>query len=189
MGLDDERELLVSLARGDVLEVGVGTGLNLPKYKFSEWTAGQSVKTVTGIDLSPGMLEQARSKRQALPFKDRFTLYEMNVQKLDFPDAKFDTVIDTFGLCVFSDPVQALREMKRVCKPGGTILLLENSISDNKVFASYQKLTSPMVAKMGGKGCFYDQDPVDLASQAGLQVVSSRPVGAGGFFRAIITRV
>eukprot|EP00960_Hanusia_phi_P077396 768688-Hanusia_phi.AAC.3 len=83
--------------------------------------------------------------------------------------------------------------MKRVCKPGGNILLLENSISgdttslssqkhldlllqDNKLFAAYQKLTAPMVANMGGKGCFYDQDPVDLATQAGLQVIASNPV-------------
>ena len=113
----------------------------------------------------------------------------MDVENLEFPDASFDTVVDTFSLCVFPDPVAALKEMRRVCKPGGRILLLENSVSDNAVLAAYQKATAPLVAKVGGKGCFYDQEPAALAAAAGLRVVLNRALVAGGVLRQLEARV
>ena len=175
---------MLGSANGRVLEVAVGTGLNLPKYNFGQ------VSKLVAIDLSPGMLVQAKAKASALALDGaQIEFATMDVENLEFPDASFDTVVDTFSLCVFPDPVAALKEMRRVCKPGGRILLLENSVSDNAVLAAYQKATAPLVAKVGGKGCFYDQDPAALAAAAGLRVVLNRALVAGGVLRQLEARV
>ena len=217
LGLERERASMIGSASGLVLEVAVGTGLNLPMYKFRQAGRGKVDKLVA-IDLSTGMLSQARSKSASLKLDEaQIELKVMDVEKLEFPDATFDTVVDTFSLCVFQDPVAALREMKRVCKPGGRILLLENSISDNGLLAAYQvqfqtlrqlhppslpsplflcgspdvndsiyqKATAPLVAKVGGKGCFYDQDPAALLKAAGIKVLVDLPLVTGGVLRRI----
>ena len=184
LGIEQARADMLGSANGRVLEVAVGTGLNLPKYKFRQ------VSKLVAIDLSPGMLVQAKAKASALALDGaQIEFATMDVENLEFPDASFDTVVDTFSLCVFPDPVAALKEMRRVCKPGGRILLLENSVSDNAVLAAYQKATAPLVAKVGGKGCFYDQDPAALAAAAGLRVVLNRPLVAGGVLRQLEARV
>jgi len=139
LGLDRERARMIGSASGLVLEVAVGTGLNLPMYKFRQAGGGGQVDKLVAIDLSAGMLSQARAKSANLRLDESQIQFQaMDVEKLEFPDASFDTVVDTFSLCVFQNPVAALREMKRVCKPGGRILLLENSISDNGLLAAYQ---------------------------------------------------
>ena len=184
LGIEQARADMLGSANGRVLEVAVGTGLNLPKYKFRQ------VSKLVAIDLSPGMLVQAKAKASALALDGaQIEFATMDVENLEFPDASFDTVVDTFSLCVFPDPVAALKEMRRVCKPGGRILLLENSVSDNAVLAAYQKATAPLVAKVGGKGCFYDQDPAALAAAAGLRVVLNRALVAGGVLRQLEARV
>mmetsp|Transcript_53032 Transcript_53032/g.106307 ORF Transcript_53032/g.106307 Transcript_53032/m.106307 type:complete len:113 (+) Transcript_53032:591-929(+) len=111
----------------------------------------------------------------------------MDVENLAFADGSFDTVIDTYSLCVFSNPVAAMREIRRVCNKRGQVLLLENSISDVAPIAAYQRVTAPTVAKMGGKGCFYDQDPAAIAQAAGLTVTVNEPF-AGGFLRRLEAR-
>jgi ubiquinone/menaquinone biosynthesis C-methylase UbiE len=94
-----------------VLEVGVGTGMNLGRYKFASQGGGGLVESVVGIDLSKGMLDEAGAKaaKLQLPMGKDLTLRLMDVEKLEFQDATFDTVVDTYGLCVFSDPVKAVR--------------------------------------------------------------------------------
>jgi len=141
LGLERARQDMIGAARGLVLEVAVGTGLNLPMYQFRASTKGArgEVDKLIAIDLSPGMLLQAKTKSAGLSLDEsQIEFRTMDVEQLDFPDNTFDTVVDTFSLCVFPDPVAALREMKRVCKPDGRILLLENSISDNSFLAAYQ---------------------------------------------------
>ncbi len=98
------------------LEVGVGTGKNLPYYP-------REVE-ITAIDFSPGMLKRARKKASTDDL--RVALIEMDVQQLDFPDNYFDTVFATFVFCSVPDPVAGLKELKRVCKPEGKLLLLEH---------------------------------------------------------------
>ncbi len=110
------RRLWSEVAGPLVLEVGVGTGRNIPYRPFSA--------KVAAIDLSPRMLERARTT--AARVGRTVDLQVMDVQSLNFPAATFDTVVATFVFCSVPDPIQGLRELKRVTKPDGKILLLEH---------------------------------------------------------------
>ena len=181
LGLDAARQELIGRAHGRVLECGVGTGLNLPFYNF------KNLVELDAIDLSPGMLRMARVKALGLG-EERVRFQEMDVSKLMFADGSFDCVCDTFSLCVYPDPLQALKEMARVCKPGvGRVLLLENSRSDLAPIAAYQDATAGVVAHNGGKGCQYNQNVPKLAQAAGLQVVGKKSL-AGGLFTMLECR-
>jgi ubiquinone/menaquinone biosynthesis C-methylase UbiE len=117
------RSRLLKSASGRVLEVAGGTGRNLGHYP-----TGADVIT---IDLSPGMLAKARKRGAS-------KVAVMDAEHLAFRDGLFDTVVSTLGTCTFLDPVEALREMRRVCRPGGRILLLEHGRSDRPGIAEWQ---------------------------------------------------
>jgi len=122
------------------LEVGVGTGKNLPYYlKEIE---------ITAIDFSPGMLKRARNKASAEDV--RVALIEMDVQQLDFPDNYFDTVFAAFVFCSVPDPVAGLKELKRVCKPEGKLLLLEHMRPGNVILGFIFDVLNPFVVRMMG---------------------------------------
>lgn len=188
LGLADQRRATVSLARGKTLEVGVGTGINLQFY------VPERLQSLYAIDLSPGMLAQARQKRvgggagtATIPASFEVA----NVEEMPFEDATFDTVVDTFSMCVYTDPQRAISEMARVLKPGGTLLLLEHSKSkSNRLLGAYQDLTAGPAAALGGKGCVYNQDVDGLISRVGrgvLQVVD-RAEFLGGLVVAYVIR-
>lgn len=121
------RALLYFHAEGDVLEVGAGTGRNLGYYP-GQSTVGKIVLS----DSSDKMLLRAKEKvaRMSDAEKGRYQLLVADAAKLNhFPDNSFDTVVDTFGLCSFDDPIAVLKELQRVCKPNGKILLLEHGRS------------------------------------------------------------
>jgi len=122
------------------LEVGVGTGKNLPYYH-------RDVK-VTAVDLSPRMLERARRRASVLGLE--VELREMDVQDLALPDHIFDTVFATFVFCSVPDPVLGLRQLRRVCKPGGRLLLLEHMRPGIPVLGLLFDLLNPMVVRMMG---------------------------------------
>jgi ubiquinone/menaquinone biosynthesis C-methylase UbiE len=122
------------------LEVGVGTGKNLPYYP-------QNVK-VTAIDFSPRMLERARKKASALGLE--VDLREMDVQHLEFPDRSFDTVFATFVFCSVPDPVLGFQELKRICKPDGKLLLLEHMRPGNPILGFLFDMFNTMVVRMMG---------------------------------------
>lgn len=174
LGFAQGRQELLAGATGDVLEVAVGTGLNLPDY---DWTR---VQQLTAIDLSEGMLAQARERAAAVPLSGRpIRLQRADVEALPFADNSFDTVVSTFSLCVFPHPDAALRELCRVLRPGGVALLLEHSRSSNGLLAAYQDLTNAAVTSMS-KGCAWNQDVLGLVRAAGLTVLASKPQLAGG---------
>ncbi|MFP4367127.1 MAG: class I SAM-dependent methyltransferase [Bacteroidales bacterium] len=116
------RERLMSGAQGKVLEVGVGTGKNIPYYPDDA--------DVTGIDFSEKMIEKAKKKSNE---RDNVKVLLMDAEKMLFEDNLFDTVITSCVFCSVPDPVRGLEEIRRVCKSGGKILMLEHVRSDKKI--------------------------------------------------------
>ena len=164
---------------GSVLEVGVGTGKNLPYYPASAY--------ITGIDLTPGMLEQAKRKARTLGFDSRVDLQLGDAQALDFPDSSFDTALATFVFCSVPDPVLGLREMKRVVRPGGKVLLLEHMRSSNPVLGMIMDWLNPIVVRMMGANI--NRYTVENVRKAGLEIESIEELSMGGIFKMIVARV
>lgn len=166
MGINVLRRVLLYFhAKGDVLEVGAGTGRNVGLYPKS------SVDRVVLTDSSDQMLKQARKKSATeASVKPKYACLQANAGKLvQFPDSSFDTVVDTFGLCSYEDPVEVLREMARVCKPEGRILLLEHGRSKSwNALSQYLDKHAERHAK--NWGCVWNRDLDDVLSEAGLQV-------------------
>ncbi len=123
-----------------VLEVGVGTGKNMPYWPDD--------LSMTAIDLTPGMLALARRRADQLGLHPDLRLGD--VQALDYSDASFDTAVATFVFCSVPDPVLGLRELARVVRPGGQILLLEHMRPDNAVLGGFTDLLSPIVVRLIG---------------------------------------
>jgi ubiquinone/menaquinone biosynthesis C-methylase UbiE len=155
-------------ARGRVLEVAVGTGKNLPCYP-------PQVEEIVGVDLSPAMLEVAR--RRAAKLGMEVELMEADAEALPFPDASFDTVASSLSTCTFPVPVRALREMRRVCKPDGQILLLEHGRSRSPWLARFQDRRADAHARV--LGCHWNREPLELVRDAGLAVRRARRVFFG----------
>ncbi|HEX7629237.1 MAG TPA: methyltransferase domain-containing protein [Candidatus Methylomirabilis sp.] len=123
-----------------VLEVGVGTGLNLPLYSRD--------CNVTGIDISKEMLRKAEERVLTLGMANT-NLMVMDGSKLAFPDDSFDRVIATYVISAVPDPVKTLLEMRRVCKPSGHLVILNHFKSENPVIGMFEKLLAPVCTKIG----------------------------------------
>ncbi len=149
-------------ARGDVLEVAVGTGRNLPYYPRD--------CRLTAVDVSDGMLRIARRRADATNLNVEFRI--MDAEHLAFADDAFDTVASSLSTCTFPDPVAALREMKRVCRPDGHILLFEHGRSS---FGPAAWLQDHMAEGHARRiGCHWNREPQEFVRMAGLNIVSSR---------------
>jgi phosphatidylethanolamine/phosphatidyl-N-methylethanolamine N-methyltransferase len=147
-----------------VLEVGVGTGINTSLYPVN--------CQVTGIDLSSSMLEKAR-ERVAREGLRNVRLMEMDAANLTFADDSFDIVYAPYLVSVVPDPVKVVREMRRVCKPGGKIIVLNHFRSANPILSRVERAISPFTVHIGFKS---DLDLPGFLAQADLQPVSIEKV-------------
>jgi len=163
LGVARLRKNLLSKASGKILEVACGTGQNFPLFASSS--------EVTGVDLSPKMLEQAH--RSAMEHGLNVNLAVMDAEHLEFPDGTFDTVVSTLSTCTFPNPVKALQEMKRVCRPNGLIMLLEHGHSNLPWLANFQD-RNEYQHYQDHAGCRWNQDPLDLISSAGIKVLRNK---------------
>lgn len=125
-----------------VLEVGVGTGLNLPLYPRD--------CSVTGIDISVEMLRKARERAKELE-RTGVTLSVMDASNLEFPADTFDHVLATYVISAVPDPVKTLLEMRRVCKPGGHVVILNHFKSENPVLGALEWMVAPVCTRIGFK--------------------------------------
>ncbi|MDZ7835260.1 MAG: class I SAM-dependent methyltransferase [Alkalibacterium sp.] len=158
---DSWRQDLLKDVRGNVLEVGIGTGANLPFYP-------EGIQ-LTGIDFSPKMLEHAKRKVETLSLPYQVTLTEMDAQQMNFPDDTFDYVVTTCVFCSVPDPVRGLKEIGRVCKPDGRILMLEHMRSDNRAVGKAMDVLNPLVVNTWGANI--NRKTLENISKAGLQIV------------------
>jgi phosphatidylethanolamine/phosphatidyl-N-methylethanolamine N-methyltransferase len=147
-----------------VLEVGVGTGINLGLYPREA--------TVTGIDFSGSMLEKAR-ERAARPDAAPVRLLQMDAADLRFADDAFDIVYAPYLISVVPDPVKVAQEMRRVCRPGGRIIFLNHFLSPNPILSRIERLISPATIHIGFKS---DLDLPAFLAQADLAPISIEKV-------------
>jgi len=172
------RERLWAPVEGpEILEIGVGTGKNMPYYPDDVH--------VTAIDLSPKMVERARRRAQQLPESD-ISVQKMDVQALDFPDASFDEVVATMVFCSVPDPVLGLREALRVSKPGGHLRLLEHMRASPPLLARLMdRLDAPI---HWAAGMHIARETVGNVRRAGWEVQAVEPLTRGDIFRRIVAR-
>jgi ubiquinone/menaquinone biosynthesis C-methylase UbiE len=161
------REWVCSRVRGDVLEVAVGTGLNLALYP--------SGTRLTGVDLSPAMLARARSRSAAIgrPIE----LKEADVEALPFDDGTFDTVVCTLAMCAVPDERAAILEMSRMLRPGGLLLLLDHIGSNWWPIWAGQRLMEIFTSPHGGE--HMTRRPRPIVERAGLVIEESERLKAG----------
>jgi ubiquinone/menaquinone biosynthesis C-methylase UbiE len=158
--LDRHRQKAIALARGLVLEIGVGSGLNLALY-------GPAVEGVCAIDPSAELLRLAakRSAEAAVPV----SLARASAERLPFSDAVFDTVVTTWTLCSIADAVAALIELRRVLKPGGRLAFVEHGLAPEPAVARWQHRLTPCWKCIAG-GCHLDRRIDDLIGAAGFRL-------------------
>nr|WP_218120075.1 class I SAM-dependent methyltransferase [Actinopolyspora mzabensis] len=152
----DTRQWLCGRAEGEVLEVAIGTGLNLERYP-----AGTRL---TGVDLSPAMLEQARRRSERTG--RAVELGVADAQRLAFPDASFDTVVCTFSLCAVPEVRTVLSEMDRVLRPGGLLLLADHVVSTSRPVRVVQRLLELVTVPQAGE--HFRRRPLEQVRAAGF---------------------
>ena len=152
------RRWATALAHGDVLEIAVGTGRNLPLYPADV--------RVVGIDISPAMLDLARHR--AAESGRSADLRLGDAQSLDLPEASFDVVVSTLTLCSIPDDGAAVREAARVLRPGGRLVLLEHVASDRPAVRAVERLLDPLAVRLQGDHLL--RDPEQRVREAGLDV-------------------
>jgi phosphatidylethanolamine/phosphatidyl-N-methylethanolamine N-methyltransferase len=157
-----------------ILEVGVGTGLSLPHFRADA--------EVTGIDVSVEMLARARRRVARQDLKQVKAIIEMDAENLVFADNEFDAVLALYVASVVPDPARFAAEMRRVCRPGGTIVIVNHFASDNFVMRHVEQLLAPLAGRIG----FHADFPREAFIAAGkLSVREIRPSNLFGYWKLL----
>ncbi|MCM3668961.1 class I SAM-dependent methyltransferase [Mesobacillus maritimus] len=164
---EEWRKNLLSQATGKVLEVGIGTGANLPYYR-------EDLVSLTGIDFSRGMLKHANAKTAQGSFSFPIDLIEGDIQELPFQDGMFDSIVSTCVFCSVPDPVKGLKELKRVCKPTGSIFMLEHMRSENKLVGGVMDVLNPLTVRLWGANI--NRETLKNIELSNLKVESNKPL-------------
>ena len=157
-----------------ILEVGVGTGISLPLYPPR--------CSVTGVDLSEGMLDRARTRRTQFNLRN-VRLIQMDATELRFPDNSFDIVYAPYFINCVPDPLAVTREMKRVCRPGGRLVFLNHFLSDRPIPSKIERAIAPLTLHLGFKSDF---DLPAFLAQTGLRAESIEKVNVPRIWSLVI---
>ena len=152
---------LLQSTRGEVLEIGLGTGLNVPHYPVG-------VSRLRAVDPAPLLPDRVTERIARAPFP--VELSRTGAEHLPYDNHSFDCVVSTWTLCTIPDPVQALQEVRRVLKPTGRLLFLEHGRSDDARTAAWQDRLNPL-QNVIGCGCNLNRPIDQLISKAGLHIV------------------
>lgn len=152
------RSRYVPQAEGDVLEIGIGSGLNLPHY-------GESVRSVTGLDPAAALTERARQR--AAGTRADVEILQISGEEIPADDGRFDSIVCTWTLCSIPNVYKALREMHRVIKPGGRFYFVEHGLAPDPAVQSWQRRIEPLWKIIGG-GCHLTREADKLIQDAGF---------------------
>ncbi|ODN68722.1 class I SAM-dependent methyltransferase [Methylobrevis pamukkalensis] len=164
----------LSADTGRVLELGVGTGISLPHYP--------SDMRVTGIDLSPEMLEIARRRVRSEELRNVEAILEMDASATSFPDASFDAVMAMYVMTVVPEPDKVLAEIRRLLRPGGRLLVVSHFAADGGPRALFSHLFAPLFRALGWNARI---TAASLKAAPGMRFISDRPAGLFGFYRLL----
>jgi phosphatidylethanolamine/phosphatidyl-N-methylethanolamine N-methyltransferase len=162
---------IINSRKGRVLEVGVGTGLSLPCY-------GAHL-SVTGIDLSPDMLDKARARVKQLDLQNVSGLHEMDASALAFPDESFETVVAMYVMTVVPDVERVMRELERVCATGGEVILVNHFSQEQGIRGFIERRLAPLAGVIGWRAVF-SLDQVLVCED--LRLAEQRPLWPFGLF-------
>ncbi|MHB8551898.1 MAG: class I SAM-dependent methyltransferase [Acidiferrobacterales bacterium] len=157
------RQRVVSASLHRVLEVGVGSGLNLPLY--------QGVDCICGIDPSAELIEYSR--RRAKEVRSPVSLARASAEALPFANGSFDTVVMTWSLCSIRNPLEALQQMYRVLKPEGRLLFVEHGLAPDRSVQRWQNMLTPVWGRISA-GCHLNRKIDDLVRAAGFRIEDLR---------------
>jgi ubiquinone/menaquinone biosynthesis C-methylase UbiE len=152
-----ERKRWIPRAHGDVLEIGIGSGLNLAFYD------PERVTKVTGIDPSRPLLDKARARIESIPVD----LVQTSGEQLPFEPAQFDSAVVTYALCSVDDPLAVLAEVRRVLKPGGELFFVEHGLAHDVRTQTWQHWITPAWKRIAGN-CHLDRDVTKILFDAGF---------------------
>lgn len=168
LGLRKWRVWATSLPTGKILEIGIGTGLNVPHYKRST--------VVFAIDPTAEMLKLASLR--STKFKNKTHLVRSRGESLPFPDASFDAALGTLVFCTVADPNLSFRELYRVLKPGAPVRLFEHVRLGKGPGSMFQDFLTPVWKRIAG-GCHLNRDTLTAAESAGFKIINVRTIMGG----------
>lgn len=162
---EKQRQKIVPLAQGEVLEIGFGSGLNLPFYDR------RKVHKIWGLEPSEGMRRKARARVRASKLEVEFI--DLPGENIPLEANSVDTVLVTYSLCTIADALAALDGMRRVLKPGGSLLYCEHGIAPDEGVRRWQRRLNPVWSRMSG-GCNMDRDIPNLLKKGGFDITADQ---------------